>query len=422
MVYIQVVLMTSLLLAACSFDSGGLAAYDVAPGDVAPGDASPPVDARGDGPIDGPAAADDADAADAADAAPDLNPSDSGAPPWVDPAWTHRKRITVHASKVTAALTDFPLLVSLTADADLAARAQNNGDDLLFCAADGTTKLSHEIERFNDKSGLLVAWVKLPALSATSDTTLFMYYGGAGGSGKADPAAVFASGYEAVWHLHHDPSKPVGEATGQHPGTSRGGMKGGHLVAGKVGRGFNFDGNDDAVDVGVINLPPDGPGNNGLTLEAWVRPDQAIGRIISKATGTLVQEHWWMASLGPGATYKGYHFRLRSAGSTSWTSIGGAPLLGQWMQLAFTYDGASMRIYKDGKQIDSQPKTGKVDTSSSAKVSIGDNPVDSRYFDGILDEVRLSRVARSAAWLAIQYANQNGPASFYTLGKEEQGP
>ncbi len=110
--------------------------------------------------------------------------------------------------------------------------------------------------------------------------------------------------------MHRDPAKPVDDALGQHPGTSRGGMKGGHLVAGKVGRGYNFDGKDDAVDVGAVDLPPDGSGNNGLTMEAWVKADKADGRIISKANGFQVNKHWWMCSLGSGVDY-GYHMRLR---------------------------------------------------------------------------------------------------------------
>lgn len=39
-----------------------------------------------------------------------------------------------------------------------------------------------------------------------------------------------------------------------------------------------------------MDLAPDGPGDDGLTLEAWVRADTADGRIISKATGTTLNE------------------------------------------------------------------------------------------------------------------------------------
>ncbi|MGQ0790932.1 MAG: S8 family peptidase, partial [Nitrosopumilaceae archaeon] len=84
--------------------------------------------------------------------------------PWFDPSWQFRKQITIDHTKVAATLTDFPALVSIT-DANLLASAQADGDDILFTSADGTTKLSHEIESWNDTPGKLASWVKVPNLS-----------------------------------------------------------------------------------------------------------------------------------------------------------------------------------------------------------------------------------------------------------------
>ncbi|MGH7238680.1 MAG: hypothetical protein ACREHG_01305, partial [Candidatus Saccharimonadales bacterium] len=39
-----------------------------------------------------------------------------------------------------------------------------------------------------------------------------------------------------------------------------------------------------------------------------------------------------------------------------------------------------------------------------------------QHFPGYIDEVRLSKVARSAAWIAAEYANQNSPSTFVTVG------
>ena len=41
------------------------------------------------------------------------------------------------------------------------------------------------------------------------------------------------------------------------------------------------------------------------------------------------------------------------------------------------------------------------------------------YFNGAIDEVRLSNVARSAAWISTEYNNQYAPASFYVIGTLE---
>src|SRR5574341_919689 len=80
--------------------------------------------------------------------------------------WTYRKRITIDRTKVAgaAALSSFPVLYSVT-DANLRTVAngggvgKNDGTDILFTAADGATKLNHEIELYNPSTGQLVAWV-----------------------------------------------------------------------------------------------------------------------------------------------------------------------------------------------------------------------------------------------------------------------
>ena len=38
-----------------------------------------------------------------------------------------------------------------------------------------------------------------------------------------------------------------------------------------------------------------------------------------------------------------------------------------------------------------------------------------RTFAGILDEMRLSSVARSDGWLVTQFRNQSSPSTFYTV-------
>jgi trimeric autotransporter adhesin len=41
------------------------------------------------------------------------------------------------------------------------------------------------------------------------------------------------------------------------------------------------------------------------------------------------------------------------------------------------------------------------------------------YLNGILDEVRISKIARSAGWITTEYRNQNAPGTFYTVGAEQ---
>ena len=51
----------------------------------------------------------------------------------------------------------------------------------------------------------------------------------------------------------------------------------------------------------------------------------------------------------------------------------------------------------------------------------GGNPDRStRYFDGMMDEIRVSDVVRSQEWLQTSFENQDDPGMFLAVGAEEQ--
>src|SRR5208337_2049468 len=100
---------------------------------------------------------------------------------------------------VSADLTNFTVLIDIT-DADLANKAQSNGNDIVFADNYGN-KLSHEIESFDSATGTLVAWVSVPALSSVSDTVLYMYYGNPSAVNQQNVAGTWDSNYVMVQHL-----------------------------------------------------------------------------------------------------------------------------------------------------------------------------------------------------------------------------
>jgi uncharacterized delta-60 repeat protein len=121
-----------------------------------------------------------------------------------DSCWKYRKNLTLDAGLVEADQTDFPVLISFTGDSDLAAGAQSDFDDVLFTSADGTTKLSHEIEDYDSTNGDIVAWVKIPSLSSSIDTEIYMYYGCGTAGDQQNASDVWSNGFIGVWHLHDD--------------------------------------------------------------------------------------------------------------------------------------------------------------------------------------------------------------------------
>ncbi len=105
-------------------------------------------------------------------------------------SWTFRKPVTVPAGQTAADVTDFVLYVEMD-DADIAAGAQVDGDDLVFTAADGVTRLDHTLESYTPATGAVRAWVRIPTLSASSETALFLYYGNPTAVDQQDPSGTF---------------------------------------------------------------------------------------------------------------------------------------------------------------------------------------------------------------------------------------
>jgi hypothetical protein len=78
-----------------------------------------------------------------------------------------------------------------------------------------------------------------------------------------------------------------------------------------------------------------------------------------------------------------------------------------------------LRIYQDSVNIGSTDISSleNVDSSNSLVLSPSIYP-----FDGMIDEVRLSKSLRSSAWIQAEYNNQKDPSTFYTIGAKEDYP
>jgi hypothetical protein len=78
-----------------------------------------------------------------------------------------------------------------------------NGYDIFFSTdPNGLTKLDHEMEEYNPVTGQVVAWVRIPTLSHTTDTVLYLFYGNPNiTSSQQNPGGVWNSNYQAVYHL-----------------------------------------------------------------------------------------------------------------------------------------------------------------------------------------------------------------------------
>jgi hypothetical protein len=110
------------------------------------------------------------------------------------------KAITIDHAKVLATLTNFPVLVSISNDNDLKNHVTSgNGYDLVFSDGSGS-QLDHEIEPWDGSTGSLVAWVRIPTLSSTTDTVISLWYGNSGvTTSQENKTGVWDVNFKGAW-------------------------------------------------------------------------------------------------------------------------------------------------------------------------------------------------------------------------------
>jgi hypothetical protein len=348
--------------------------------------------------------------------------------------WEYRKSITIRATQIAGPLSDFPVLISLSSDPELASYAKDDGTSIVFTAADGTTKLPHEIESFTKTTGALNAWVKIPSLSATEDTVLWMYYGNTGAADQQDVANTWDSVYNAVWHLKELGSGAAGEykdSTG-NPNNGRGGGGTAAQVpaqaAGKISYAQDFDAANDNIQAGS-DATVDDIFVAGGTVSAWIYPtgigENSEGRVADKSNSNANGGGGWGF-----ATYTNNVMTFRKGFATThgaWRTPDGSITLNAWNHVAVIYTHGVANdpvIYINGVSqgiTEFSTPAGAAQSDAARTMTLGNLAgAQSRTFDGIIDEVRAAKTVRSSQWIQTEYMNQNDPAGFISVGSAEE--
>ena len=383
---------------------------------------------------------------------------------WYDTSWEYRNKITVSLNSVISNdLSDFPVLIKFT-HGNLKQANESEGRDFIFTLSDGKTKLSHEIEYYDNTTGEIIAWVNFPTLTAASSTDIYIYYkGNTVGFNSAD---VWNDDYVLVWHLNQTSTGTVGEfrdsTSNGNDGRGGGGNKVGynavripHLTDGQIGNGQEFkgptttgsgEGTGDMIWThGVIQGMP----SRDVTIELWVGDitnSPGAGSNYNDMVGfctthtTNLNNNWsnhlvlWKAKDITMAA-KRQHY-VSSAGIN--VEGNNAASFTNWNHIVAVYNmkdadgtvGAS-NLYVNGVLAASQTKSqndnvvlkttdlrmvlgGDVDGANGNNCAKVNNEL-----KGKVDELRISSGLRTADYAAATYFNQGDPSTYLSLGVQE---
>jgi len=333
---------------------------------------------------------------------------------WLDSDWPNRQKVTVAGALASEPLTNFPVLVQFSEQTNaLFRKCQTNGQDIVFTAADGVTRLAHEIDSYSARgTKLLNAWVRVPELSPSSDTVLYMYYGNPSAADQQDRATLWAD-YAGVWHLGED--RPgLNTTTAVYRDSTTNAYHGWDYVstnsaAGRVGNGVNLDGDDYVQFIRTLNT------TNDFTITAWARPTQLNWEaIIGDPTSRYLALLSATALLGRSSISNGGHNTIygNNANLTSNT----------WHHVAFRSTGeagATRRLYQNGTNVTAGTNFSLAPPLNADPWSLIGNWGYSKYFHGVLDEVRVSDKALPPAWFEAECRNVSAPAAYVSFGAEE---
>jgi len=270
-----------------------------------------------------------------------------------------------------------------------------------------------------------VIWVKLPSISNDTDTKFYMYYGNPSAPDGQDSVNVWDSNYKMVQHLKEISGTHYDSTASDNDGTPQGGIN--QNATGKIDGADDFDGSNDYVDCGT-NSSLEFGASQDLTLSTWMKID-------SFATGSVpynfifikrFQTDSYFYQLYIEGNTRKLVFAMWSGGLSSSCTVTSTETLntGQWYFACVSIDrddpnGAKLFVNLNQYTGDPRPASGSLGSGGHFEIGRSSLSGGCAYFDGIIDEIRVSNTMRNTAYIHATYYNQLDPPVFYTIGTEE---
>jgi hypothetical protein len=344
-------------------------------------------------------------------------------------AWTSSVAITIDHTKVpNTDQTNFPVLVTGTYP-QLAAVASGGsvtsalGYDIIFASDSlGASPLTFQRANYASATGSCEFWVKIPSLSHTTDTVIYILFGNSAiTTDQSSASSVWDANFAGVWHGTTDQSTVVADSTSN---AISGSLSGSASVAAnsssKIAGAVTLSGGYADFGANAVLRPA------AVTVEAWFKPSTASQTNFS----TFCYQEYANPRSSPWGGYalhcnysgtNTYQLKVGVSGSEVLLNSGVSIVSGSWAYVVGSFDGTTMKIYVNGSLSNSAVHSGSISYSNGV-FHAGANGSGGESAQGSIDEIRVSGTARSADWIATCYNNQNSPSTFYSTSLTTASP
>ncbi len=339
---------------------------------------------------------------------------------WLDPTWSRRRLLQLDNRGQNSELRNFPILVALDEGRIDFARTTAGGSDLRFVDTASGLVLPHEIELWQPESGARsIVWVRVPlVLAGSNESAIWMYYGNPAATDVQDASTLWQE-FEAVWHL--------GDTSDSSASGINGTSLGATATPGIIAGAHQFDGVDDRITLGDnTNVLRNA---TSATLSAFINPN------------SFPSEEPHIVGIGVGANSPSVSSRAALAVAPDNTlsvlaradddeiysdlNTSGVVEIGIWSQVVavIDYEAATLDAYVDGTLVgrgtaDNFTRTSTSDTPARSSTIGSEEDETEDFFDGAIDEVRVTTSLRSPDWIRAQYQTLRD-MGFVSYGPEE---
>ncbi len=322
--------------------------------------------------------------------------------------WSKRVKLTIDNTDIDGALSDFPILVYLSTSSGrnsedvsfIFDELQNDASRLKIAVTedDGITECYVEIEKWDDASEEAWLWVKAPSVASGVDTDLYFYFDSThgdnnayvGDTNSAVAENVWDANFKAVYHMADGvDNEHIYDSTGNDNDGTKKAANTPTEAAGDIGEAQDFT----AANEEYLYGNPDVAGaGDALTVSILVNPDLAQGyQLFYRSTSggrwyvgdpsAFVFVRWQKAD----DAYQTYQLTTTPLGAFRYFNT-------------TTYESGVLKGYHDGALEQTQNPGSHKAWTGNLYLGFAQNIITS-YYDGLMDEVRISDIARSAEWI-----------------------